>query len=126
MLSVSRNYHDSAPIGINRSVCTVCSSDSSAAQFEFLRCKCGTAVQISHNRSLDGVLDLLNSKNMTEAGPVDLIDDPADDQDDLLPPPGESKPTTKLSCCDALLLCCAVAFTRLSSSSICVSGHAAG
>ena len=42
-------------------------------------------MQISHNRSLDGVLDLLNSKNMTEAGPLDLIDDPADDQDDLLP-----------------------------------------
>lgn len=49
----------------------------------------GLAVQISHNRSLDGVLDLLNSKNMTEAGPVDLIDDDADDTDDLLPPSGE-------------------------------------
>ena len=26
---------------------------------------------------------------MTEAGPVDLIDDDADDTDDLLPPSGE-------------------------------------
>lgn len=35
--------------------------------------------QITHNLSLDGVLDFLNSKNMTEAGPMDLIDD--DDSD---------------------------------------------
>ncbi|KAL1551424.1 U3 snoRNP protein [Salvia divinorum] len=35
--------------------------------------------QITHNLSLDGVLDFLNSKNMTEAGPLDLIDD--DDSD---------------------------------------------
>ncbi len=35
------------------------------------------------------MLDLLNSKNMTEAGPVDLIDDDADDLDDVLPPPPE-------------------------------------
>ena len=28
--------------------------------------------QITHNLSLDGVLDILNSKNMTEAGPLDL------------------------------------------------------
>ncbi|EPS71139.1 hypothetical protein M569_03614 [Genlisea aurea] len=32
-------------------------------------------IQITHNLSLDGVLDFLNSKNMTEAGPLDLIDD---------------------------------------------------
>ncbi|XP_010250001.1 PREDICTED: periodic tryptophan protein 2 homolog [Nelumbo nucifera] len=31
--------------------------------------------QITHNLSLDGVLDFLNSKKMTEAGPLDLIDD---------------------------------------------------
>ncbi|KAI5417942.1 hypothetical protein KIW84_042538 [Lathyrus oleraceus] len=31
--------------------------------------------QITHNLSLDGVLDFLNSKNMTEARPLDLIDD---------------------------------------------------
>ncbi|GER48410.1 periodic tryptophan protein 2 [Striga asiatica] len=31
--------------------------------------------QITLNLSLDGVLDFLNSKNMTEAGPLDLIDD---------------------------------------------------
>jgi len=37
------------------------------------------------------VLDLLNSKNMTEAGPVDLIDDDADDLDDVLPPPPEGE-----------------------------------
>ena len=30
--------------------------------------------QISSNRSLDGVLDTLNSKNMTDAGPLQLID----------------------------------------------------
>ena len=36
------------------------------------------------------MLDLLNSKNMTEAGPVDLIDD-ADDLDDILPPPPEGE-----------------------------------
>lgn len=31
--------------------------------------------QITHNISLDGVLDFLNSKKMTDAGPLDLIDD---------------------------------------------------
>ncbi|KAJ8755908.1 hypothetical protein K2173_024453 [Erythroxylum novogranatense] len=31
--------------------------------------------QITHNLSLDGVLDFLNSKRMTDAGPLDLIDD---------------------------------------------------
>ncbi|KAL0547504.1 hypothetical protein IC582_017440 [Cucumis melo] len=35
--------------------------------------------QITNNLSLDGVLDILNSKNMTDAGPLDLIDD--DDSD---------------------------------------------
>lgn len=39
------------------------------------------------------MLDLLNSKNMTEAGPVDLIDDDADDVDDVLPPPPEGAPS---------------------------------
>ncbi|KXS20166.1 WD40 repeat-like protein [Gonapodya prolifera JEL478] len=31
--------------------------------------------QISYNLSLDGMRDFLNSKNMTDAGPLDLIDD---------------------------------------------------
>ncbi|RWV99034.1 hypothetical protein GW17_00038086 [Ensete ventricosum] len=31
--------------------------------------------QITRNMSLDGVLDFLNSKKMTDAGPLDLIDD---------------------------------------------------
>ena len=30
--------------------------------------------QTTHNRSLDGILDFLNSKEMTEAGPVSLLD----------------------------------------------------
>ncbi|KAI9366885.1 WD40 repeat-like protein [Zopfochytrium polystomum] len=34
--------------------------------------------QISHNLSLDGMHEKLNSKNMTEAGPKDLIDTTAD------------------------------------------------
>ncbi|KAG9449168.1 hypothetical protein H6P81_009133 [Aristolochia fimbriata] len=38
--------------------------------------------QISHNKSLDGVLDLLNSKNMTDAGPLELIDDDQSDIED--------------------------------------------
>ncbi|KAL9232034.1 hypothetical protein vseg_007183 [Gypsophila vaccaria] len=38
--------------------------------------------QITHNLSLDGVLDKLNSKNMTEAGPLDLIDDHNSDVED--------------------------------------------
>ena len=29
--------------------------------------------QISENRNLDAILDMLNSKNMTDAGPLDLI-----------------------------------------------------
>lgn len=43
-------------------------------------------VQISHNRSLDGILDSLNTRNITDAGPVGLIDDAPSDEDALLPP----------------------------------------
>ncbi|VAH09388.1 unnamed protein product [Triticum turgidum subsp. durum] len=38
--------------------------------------------QITRNLSLDGVLDFLNSKNMTDAGPLDLIDDEDSDVED--------------------------------------------
>ena len=31
--------------------------------------------QVSHNRSLDGVVDKLNSKYITDAGAIDTIDD---------------------------------------------------
>ncbi|KAK9845761.1 hypothetical protein WJX81_001752 [Elliptochloris bilobata] len=42
--------------------------------------------QVSANRSLDGVLDQLNSRTLTDAGPAALIDDPpTDDDDELLP-----------------------------------------
>jgi periodic tryptophan protein 2 len=37
--------------------------------------------QISQNKSLDGIMDFLNSKNMTEAGPLGLIDDPPSDEE---------------------------------------------
>ena len=35
---------------------------------------------ISRNRSLDGVLNFLNSRNLTDAGPLELLED--DDEDD--------------------------------------------
>ncbi|MBA0587545.1 periodic tryptophan protein 2 [Gossypium raimondii] len=38
--------------------------------------------QITHNLSLDGVLDFLNSKHMTEAGPLNLIDDDNSDTEE--------------------------------------------
>ncbi|KVH98016.1 G-protein beta WD-40 repeat-containing protein [Cynara cardunculus var. scolymus] len=38
--------------------------------------------QITLNLSLDGVLDVLNSKNMTDAGPLNLIDDDNSDIED--------------------------------------------
>jgi periodic tryptophan protein 2 len=38
--------------------------------------------QITYNKSLDGVLDQLNSKNMTDAGPIDQIDDEDSDLED--------------------------------------------
>ncbi|GAB4842053.1 U3 snoRNP protein [Ancistrocladus abbreviatus] len=38
--------------------------------------------QITHNLSLDGVLDFLNSKKMTDAGPLDLIDDDDSDREE--------------------------------------------
>jgi periodic tryptophan protein 2 len=56
--------------------------------------------QISHNRSLDGVVDMLNSKRMTDAGALEQIDAASDSDDDddnsgngngdqlLLPPSG--------------------------------------
>lgn len=43
-------------------------------------------VQISANRSLDGVLDQLNSRHLTDAGPAQLLDDAPDDEDLVLPP----------------------------------------
>lgn len=46
--------------------------------------------QISHNRSLDGVLDQLNSRNMTDAGPLDQINDDDSDDDDGIIPPGKA------------------------------------
>lgn len=45
--------------------------------------------QLSHNQSLDGVLDQLNSKNVTDAGPVQLLDDDdSADELELLGPAG--------------------------------------
>ena len=48
-------------------------------------------IQISFNRSLDGILDSLDSRNVTDAGPLALIDDSDSDDDGLLPSvaPGE-------------------------------------
>ncbi|KAK9465521.1 WD40-repeat-containing domain protein [Lipomyces arxii] len=50
---------------------------------------------ISRNMSLDGTLDFLNSKNMTDAGPIDLVDDrgEASDLEDRIDKslPGASK-----------------------------------
>ncbi|KAG0576923.1 hypothetical protein M758_5G111300 [Ceratodon purpureus] len=41
-------------------------------------------IQITNNKALDGVLDVLNSKRMTSDGPIDLIDDRDSDDDDSL------------------------------------------
>jgi periodic tryptophan protein 2 len=38
--------------------------------------------QISHNRSLDGILDYLNSKDLSEAGPMDMIDHDSEDEEE--------------------------------------------
>lgn len=40
--------------------------------------------QVSSNRSLDGVMDQLNSKRLTDAGPLDLIQDVDSDTEDAL------------------------------------------
>jgi periodic tryptophan protein 2 len=46
--------------------------------------------QLSQNLALDGVLDQLNSKNMSDAGPLDLLDTADNDADEelqqVLPP----------------------------------------
>lgn len=43
-------------------------------------------IQVSHNRSYDGVLDRLNSRFMTDAGPMSLLDyDSEDEDDDMVP-----------------------------------------
>ena len=44
--------------------------------------------QVTSNRSLDGVLDVLNSKHLTDAGPLQLIDYEGGDADEELLPPG--------------------------------------
>ena len=41
--------------------------------------------QVTHNRSLDGVLDSLDSRQVTDAGPLGMIDD-SDSEDDALRP----------------------------------------
>lgn len=41
---------------------------------------------LTSNRSLDGVLDMLNSKNVTDAGPLQLIDHEPDEDDAALLP----------------------------------------
>lgn len=51
-------------------------------------------MQVSRNRSLDGVLDQLNSRNITDAGPADLINDDASDDDGELLGPGGLPPHT--------------------------------
>eukprot|EP00658_Telonema_sp_P-2_P006120 TRINITY_DN12328_c0_g1_i6.p1 TRINITY_DN12328_c0_g1~~TRINITY_DN12328_c0_g1_i6.p1 ORF type:complete len:458 (-),score=99.34 TRINITY_DN12328_c0_g1_i6:152-1525(-) len=52
--------------------------------------------QISHNRSLDGVLDMLNSKNLVDGEALDLVDDSDDDSDrDLAPPQRDDLPGVK-------------------------------
>lgn len=42
--------------------------------------------QLSKNLSLDGVLDQLSSRNMTDAGPLDLLDVEDEDEQAVLPP----------------------------------------
>eukprot|EP00795_Rhopilema_esculentum_P000504 gene504-10184_t len=42
--------------------------------------------EISRNRSLDGMQEMLNSANMTEAGPLDLVDDQGSDKEDIVLP----------------------------------------
>lgn len=44
--------------------------------------------QLSDNLALDGVLDMLNSKNMTDAGPLGLIEDEGSEDDDVAPGAG--------------------------------------
>lgn len=41
---------------------------------------------LSENHALDGVLDQLNSKNVTDAGPLDLLDAEEADDGAVLPP----------------------------------------
>ncbi len=43
---------------------------------------------LAHHRSLDGVLDVLNSKHLTDAGPLDLINHDSADEDEELPVAG--------------------------------------
>eukprot|EP00878_Enallax_costatus_P040453 GHUV01046703.1.p1 GENE.GHUV01046703.1~~GHUV01046703.1.p1 ORF type:complete len:108 (-),score=9.77 GHUV01046703.1:172-495(-) len=70
----------------------------SSAAFTFvcpsqtLCCLCQLCIlQLTHNRSLDGVLDQLNSRHMTDAGPLQLINHNDADSDDELLPPGNAR-----------------------------------
>eukprot|EP00892_Ulva_mutabilis_P004509 jgi/Ulvmu1/242/UM001_0246.1 len=54
--------------------------------------------QLSRNLALDGVLDQLSSRNMTDAGPLELLDVEEDDDAAVLPPaaPGGVEGASKL------------------------------
>lgn len=52
--------------------------------------------QITHNLSLDGVLDFLNSKHMTEAGPLNLIDDDNSDTEEGVDKQSRGNPSYNL------------------------------
>jgi len=71
--------------------------------------------QLSHNRALDGVLDMLNSKSMTDAGPAELIDNSDDDSEDDGPKaedlPGATKGDLSKRNVRQAVRCKGVAFT---------------
>lgn len=79
-----------------------------------------TRLQVSKNRSLDGVLDQLNSRTMTDAGPADLIADaPSDDDTELLGPGGTRMGACICTSCLHWLLCWLCLYSAASSHGRC-------
>ena len=73
---------------------------------------------ISSNRSLDGVLEYLNSANMTEAGPIDLLqyDNDSDSETEYSAIPGATRGDTGKRKAKPVIRCKSVQFSPSSKS----------
>ncbi|KII72806.1 Periodic tryptophan protein 2 [Thelohanellus kitauei] len=78
-------------------------------------------IQTSYNQSLDGVLVRLNSSRMTEAGPIEQLDDDSDLESGRIKVPGSLKHDLSLRKVKPQLILHGVSFSPTGGSFACVS-----